>query len=110
MYIFKEKQIVLGLPQHSLIQDLETRWNSTNKMMERICEQQVSICAALVDVNNNSDFAAFFQITEGVSGENYGTLSSIRPLLYHLLNNALNPTSDNPGVVKQLKKAVKKKL
>ena len=32
------------------------------------------------------------------------------PLLYHLLNDALSPTSDNLGVVKQLKEAVKKNL
>ena len=34
-------------------------------MMECICEQQASICAALVDVNyfeNDSDFAAFFRL------------------------------------------------
>ena len=61
----------------------------------------------LKSLKNNSDFAAFFQITESVSGESYGTLSSIRPLLYHLLNNALSPTRDNPGAVKQLQEAVR---
>ena len=123
MYIFKEKQIALGLPEHSLMQGM--RWNSTYKMIEPICEQQVSILSALVDVKrlgmlqsddvkiiekNNSDFAAFFQITESVSRESYGTLLSITPLLYYLLNNALSPTSDDPGVVNQLKEAVKKNL
>ena len=52
----------------------------------------------------------FFQITESVSGESYGTLSSIKPLLHHLLNDALNPASDDPSVIKQLKEAVKKNL
>ena len=33
-----------------MIQDIETRWNSTYNMLERICEQQASICAALVDL------------------------------------------------------------
>jgi len=50
MYILKEKQVALGLPNHSLIQDVETRWNSTYRMMERICKQQASVCAALVDL------------------------------------------------------------
>ena len=79
-------------------------------------------CAASVDLTlcykamilkslkNDPDFTAFFHITESVSGESYGTLSSIRPLLYHLLNNALSPTNNNPGVFKQLKEAVKRNL
>ena len=45
-YVLKEKQIALGIPQHSMIQDVETRWNCTYNMLERICEQQASICAA----------------------------------------------------------------
>jgi len=49
IYIFKEEQAVLGLTEPSLIQDVETRWNSTRRMMECICEQQASICTALVD-------------------------------------------------------------
>jgi len=34
-------------------------------------------------------------------------LSSIKPLLHHLLNDA---ASDDPSMIKQLKEAVKKKL
>ena len=111
MYTFKQQQVALGLPEYSLIQDVETRWNSTYRMMERICEQQALVCAALVDLKrvdlmlqgddikimeNNSK--AIFQITESVSGESYGTLSSIKPLLHHLLKDALNPTSDDPSI------------
>jgi len=89
-----------------------------------ICEQQAPVCAALVDLKrvdlmlHGDDIKTmekmidvlkpFFQITESVSGESYGTLSSIKPLLYHLLNDALDPASDDPHVIKQLKEAVKK--
>ena len=52
----------------------------------------------------------FFQITESVSGESYGTLSSIKPLLHHLLNDALSPASDDPDVIKLLKETIKKNL
>ena len=69
MYIFKEKQIALGLPQHSLIQDLETRWNSTYKMMEHICEQQASICAALVDVKIIQTLQPFFRLQKVLVGK-----------------------------------------
>ena len=126
IYTFKQKQVALGLPEHSLIQDVETMWNSTYRMMERICEQQASVCAALVDLKRvdlmlqGDDIKImekmidilkpFFQITESVSGESYGTLSSIKPLLHHLLKDALNPTSDDSSVIKHLKEAVKKNL
>ena len=125
-YVLKEKQIALGLPQHSMIQDVETRWNSTYNMLERICEQQASICASLVDLKRvdlmlqDGDvkimeklveiLKPFFQITETICGENYTTVSSIKPLLHHLLNTALDSRSDDLGTIKQLKEAVKQNL
>ena len=84
--------------------------------MERICEQQASICAASVDLKrvdlmlqgNDSKtmekviviLQPFFQITKSVSGESYGTLSSIKRLLHYLLNDALSPASDDPCMIK----------
>ena len=68
MYIFKEKQIFLGL-EYSLIQDLETRWNSTYKMMEHICKQQASICAALVDVIIIPILQPFFRLQKVLVGK-----------------------------------------
>ena len=95
-------------------------------MLERICEQQASICAALVDLKRvdlmlqDSDvkimenlveiLKPFFKITETISGENYITVSSIKPLLYHLLNTDLNARDDDLGAIKQLKETVKGNL
>ena len=120
------KLLEKAFPQHSMIQDVETRWNSTYNMLERICEQQASICAALVDLKRvdlmlqDSDvkimenlveiLKPFFQITETICGENYTTVSSIKPLLHHLLNTALDPRSNDLGAIKQLKEAVKQNL
>ena len=43
----KEKQALLGIPQPKLIQDVETRWNSTHDMLARMLEQQVAVTAVM---------------------------------------------------------------
>ena len=49
-YLLNQKQINLNLLQHSLIQDVSTRWNSTYYMVERVVEQQQALCAALLEL------------------------------------------------------------
>ena len=44
----------LSLPEHHLIQDVETRWNSTYFMFERYIEQHTAITTALCLLNQNS--------------------------------------------------------
>ena len=44
-HILKEKQKALQLPEHKLIQDVRTRWNSSFDMMNRYLEQQPAIYA-----------------------------------------------------------------
>ena len=45
----KEKQALLGIPEHKLIQDVETRWNSTHDMLARMLEQQVAVTAVMFE-------------------------------------------------------------
>ena len=47
--IFRQKQSLLQLPNHKLIQDVVTRWNSTFEMVQRYLEQQAAVQATLVD-------------------------------------------------------------
>ncbi|CAM4307043.1 unnamed protein product [Leuciscus chuanchicus] len=48
--VLTEKQQLLGLPQHSLILDVKTRWNSLYLMIERFMEQYPAIHAAALDL------------------------------------------------------------
>ena len=45
----KEKQALLGIPEHKLVQDVETRWNSTHDMLARMLEQQVAVTAVMFE-------------------------------------------------------------
>ncbi|XP_078128000.1 E3 SUMO-protein ligase ZBED1-like [Sander vitreus] len=47
-HMLKEKQRLLRLPEHKLMTDVVTRWNSVHDMLERFLEQQAAICAALL--------------------------------------------------------------
>ena len=44
-HILKEKQKALELPQHKLVQDVRTRWNSSYDMTKRYLEQQPAVYA-----------------------------------------------------------------
>ena len=49
----KEIQGQLGIPQHKLIREVETRWNSTYYMFDRIIEQHQAVTTALCLGNRN---------------------------------------------------------
>jgi len=49
MGTLREKQRGLNIPQHTLLQDISTRWNSTYFMYERIAEQRWAIYAVIHD-------------------------------------------------------------
>ncbi|KAK9976475.1 hypothetical protein ABG768_021680 [Culter alburnus] len=97
----KEKQQQMNTPEHKLIQDVTTRWNSTYFMLERLLEQRWPITATLSDPEVTPRGKHYFDLkpdqwslleeltqglqpfqcaTEFLSGQEYATLSCLPQL------------------------------
>ena len=48
-YAVRQKQQLLGIPEHALVQQCEIRWSSAFAMLERVVEQQQALSAVLID-------------------------------------------------------------
>ncbi|XP_056437049.1 E3 SUMO-protein ligase ZBED1-like [Gadus chalcogrammus] len=113
-------QAELQTPQHVLIMDCPTRWGSKQKMVDRVLEQIPAIkrvlddrrhqhlipswqdIAVLESVNAALKPAADF--TDLLSGENYVTVSSIKPVLKLLTEDVLKPSDEDTTLTSDIKR------
>ncbi|XP_065891713.1 E3 SUMO-protein ligase ZBED1-like [Dysidea avara] len=125
-YKLREKQELLKLPQHMLVQDCVTRWGSTLSMLQRLIEQQTAISAVLVEGKDrhlmleSGDWEVvemlvellkpFQQATTVMGAVRYPTLSIVKPLLYKLLTKTLKITQGDSATSKAVKQEIKKDL
>jgi hypothetical protein len=102
----------LKVPEHKLVQDVCTTWNSTYLMFQRYVEQHEAITATLCLLGHNdlclsteevaainksiTVLAPFLEATEDISGEQYVTISMILPLIKLLLQRCSNNQSEIP--------------
>ena len=105
----REVQQQLSLPDHKLIQEVSTRWNSTYLMFERVIEQFDGITTALCLTNQSNHcfdekenslmsdsltvFKPFLEATENISGDKYVSASMIIPLVKLLRKSMMSHTS-----------------
>ncbi|KAL1426821.1 hypothetical protein MTO96_017963 [Rhipicephalus appendiculatus] len=94
----KECQKRMELPSRGLIQDVHTRWNSEHAMLSRLVESRDAVSLEIatsetsVSCRSPSEWnvaASLVQIlqpiadaTTDLSGQKYGTMSSVIPFLY----------------------------
>lgn len=122
--ILREKQQLLSLPNHKLIQDVCTRWNSSLDMLQRFLEQQPAVFATLMsrelrkgeevntlnerDICNCEDIVKLMApvkvMTTVLCEEEQPTISMIAPLKAKLENH-FQPSDEDPPLIVEMKKA-----
>lgn len=109
-------QKTCGLPRHVLIQDIETRWNSTYLMLERLLEQKTAINLYMaerggIEVPTAEEWEqisyyiallrCFYQATLDISSDS-SSISLIIPLIV-MLNSKMTTKDEDPDKVTLLK-------
>ena len=127
-YALRQKQQLLGILEHALVQQCETRWSSAFAMLERVVEQQQALCAVLLDSQDRvirsllpdgaewtvieellSILKPFAIATTVLSGSSYATISIVSPLIYKFCSSLDGKEGDSENS-KQIKVAIQSDL
>lgn len=124
--LFQAKQSELKLSKHNLIQSVDTRWNSTYIMLERLYEQVDAVNQALMDKNAKAEkslyisddekllmngylevLSCFYEATNEFSVSKYVSISIILPTFNSIISNLQEDINDSQ-IVSILKKLLLK--
>ncbi|KAJ8358823.1 hypothetical protein SKAU_G00153480 [Synaphobranchus kaupii] len=121
----RDKQKQQNLPEHKLIQDVATRWNSTCFMLERLVEQRWAVAAVLSDpsITKRADrildltpqqwivaeetatiLKPLITLTELLSEEDNTSLSTIIPMLMNVKRHHLINREEETPAIRELKR------
>ena len=119
--LLHQKQREMSVPQHELVIEVSTRWNSTLRMIERLIEQRWSVSSVLVDriINKKTVktlteaqweilsrlkdcLQPFDAATTFVSSDSYVTSAAV-PSLIHGLCSKMIAAEDDYACVKMFK-------
>jgi hypothetical protein len=120
----RKRQKLFELPQHELIQDVVIRWNSTQLMMERLCEQRSVISDIMLDpsLTKKEDMYMLLKenewetmaeiskvlqqltkVTTYMSTESNVSTSVVYPIVCSLIRKHLSANADDIPVVIRIK-------
>ncbi|KAK3095201.1 hypothetical protein FSP39_011428 [Pinctada imbricata] len=126
------RQNQMNIPEHNLIIDCPTRWNSTFDMFQRLQEQRMAVYAVLHDKNATKVSDArtldlhdnqwlimegmvnvlrpFYMATRVMCSEEYPTVGGVYPILHSLIQNHLRENEADPVAIASFKKFIKSDL
>lgn len=113
-------QVQLGLPAHKLITESPTRWGSRQQLIERVIEQEKALTQVLqadkktrhlaltwqdMDVleSVNKALCPLVEFTDALSGEQYVSVSYLKPVLYLFNEQVLKPQDDDTQLTRDIK-------
>ena len=112
-----------NLPIHKLKLDVVTRWGSVYDMVDRLMEQMEAIRVVLCDDRSSSHLIPSWQdcdillsitaalkplkvMTDALSGESCVTISAVKPLLNHIINE-LKEEEGETEMTREIKERIK---
>ncbi|XP_038162089.1 E3 SUMO-protein ligase ZBED1-like [Cyprinodon tularosa] len=114
----KQAQEDLNLPQQSMVTECPTRWGSRQKMIERVLGQSKALCQVLSEDRKtrhlvptwqdtdvlesvNNALGPLQEFTDALSGEDYVSVSYLKPVLHLLRTATLAVTDQDTDLTKE---------